>query len=160
MSRKSKGHISASSPPIWLKFRLWAFWKIPLGPFEMNFCPNSTPSMVDGSGDKTQIERGVQWIFYFLHKYAMKLIWEPNFFSKLFLIIGLYDALLSSGLKTQPFLSYSNGWTDRTSQYCINFTFSVVFKKPFRGSLSCLNRNLFPNCSTTLTSCGLHNRKR
>ena len=118
VQNEQKDHNSATSPPIWLKFWLWAFHKIPLGPFETNFCPNSTPSMVDGSGDKTQIERGVQWIFFFLQKYAMKLILEPNFFCNIILIIGLYYALESSGLQTQPFMSYSNGWTDRTSQYC------------------------------------------
>ena len=38
----------------------------------------------------------------------MKLIVEPNFFSKFVLILGLYDALGSSGLKSQPFMSYRN----------------------------------------------------
>ena len=38
----------------------------------------------------------------------MKLIVEPNFFSKFVLILGLYDALESSGLKSQPFMSYRN----------------------------------------------------
>ena len=49
---------------------------------------------------------GVQWIFQFFQKDALKLTSETNSFSKFVLIIGLYAALESSGLKSQPFMSY------------------------------------------------------
>ena len=57
---------------------------------------------------KNEKKGGVQWIFQFWAKSAMKLIVEPNFFSKMILILGLYYALESSGLKSQPFSSYKN----------------------------------------------------
>ena len=61
----------------------------------------------------------------------MKLIVEPNFFSKFVLILGLYDALGSSGLKSQPFMSYRNCLTpsNRNPLYAVLTTFRKSYIK-------------------------------
>ena len=60
----------------------------------------------------------------------MKLIVEPNFFSKFVIIIGLYDALESSGLQTQPFLSYKSCCPKSASRLCSDFhTFYLAAKR-------------------------------
>ena len=60
----------------------------------------------------------------------MKLIVEPNFFSNIILIIGLYYALESSGLQTQPFVSYKSCCPNSASQY------SILFAKNWLGFLA------------------------
>ena len=75
--------------------------------------PLTLPLQAQNGGDPFERENEKKKEEYneFLHlqqKYAMKLIVEPNFFSKFVLILGLYDALGSSGLKSQPFMSYMN----------------------------------------------------
>ena len=56
----------------------------------------------------------------------MKLIVEPNFFSKILLNIGQYDALESSGLQTQPFLSYKSCCPKTVSGLCISIQSSLT----------------------------------
>ena len=65
----------------------------------------------------------------------MKLIGEPNFFSKLFLIRCLHDALESSDLQTQPFLSYKIWCPLSASVHCkLKIFLKMDLRFPFGGS--------------------------
>ena len=111
-SRKSTFHISATSRPMWLKFEMQTDIDISLAPYEANLSPKPDPSCsnrgVSHLKRKMQKKGEYNEFLCLQQKYAKKLIVQPNFFSKFVLILGLYDALESSGLKSQPLMSYRN----------------------------------------------------
>ena len=78
--QKSNCQISATSRPIWLKIWLWTIWNILLWPYETNFCPISTPSMLSNFNGSEQKKGGVQWKFTFL----AKVCYEVDLITKLF----------------------------------------------------------------------------